>query len=216
MKKLLSLVLAIVLILTMAIPSLATEVQTTDYDQLIVIAKQVFPEHADKLNGNNNLQNSKQRTVDAAGNLVQRETRPVDNDAILTYTEYDSGVVTLGMARFQPSTSLNIGSEENYNTFTQFTATIVASVIDGPTFTATNVKYRIYPSDYDRIISAGSYSIPGYISNQIACTMRSVETSAGPAYVTYSFDCPVGISSYSGAVQLKIVNNKASVTFDIW
>lgn len=216
MKKLVAFVLVFLLTLAMCVPSFAAECQSSEYDQLISIAKATFPEYVDKLEGNNNSSNARLKTAETVGNLVQRETRPVDNDTILTYSEYDSGAVTLGMARFKPTTSLNVDNEETLNTFTQFTATIVASVLDGPTFTATNVKYRIYPSDYDRIISAGSYSIPGYTSSRITYTMGSVETSTTPAFVTYFFPCPVGETNHSGAVQLQIINNKASVTFDIW
>lgn len=134
----------------------------------------------------------------------------------MTYTEYNNGMVTLGAARFITDAQLIDEDSETYNTYTEYTAKIIASVVEGPVFTATDVKYRIYPQNYDRVISAGNYGIPGYSDDDFVCSINNVETDTRAAGVTYSFPTPVGLSSYSGQVSFAIKNNITSVDFYIW
>lgn len=218
MKKFLSFLLAVALVLPnfLTLQASATGVELSEYDQLIALAKETFPEYVDKLDGNLSSRNIEPQTKTSEINAVIQETRTVDNNTSMTYTEYNNGIVTLGMARFVKNADLIIEDSVTHSTYEQFTAKIVASVVEGPTFTATGVQYRIYPSNYDRLISAGNYGIPGYTSDQFDCYIRSIETDSTPAGVAYSFACPVGTLYYSGSVDLTISNNVASVDFYIW
>lgn len=219
MKKLFSLFLAVIMIFAiLPVSAFAAESDNFEsYDYQVALAKQIFPEYRDKLEGKSVTANAGQPRACAEKPIITvRETRPVDGNTDMTYTEYDNGVVTLSTARFQKNADYTVTGSTAYTTYTEYTAKIVASVIEGPTFTATGVKYRIYPVSYDKVVSAGSYSIPGYSSSKFTVKTRSTETSTLPAYVSYSFPCPVGTSSYSGEVILMIKSNSVSVDFDIW
>ncbi|HAL88168.1 MAG TPA: hypothetical protein DCO69_03410 [Clostridiales bacterium] len=215
MKKLVSLCLAIFMIFAiLPVSAFADGDSFESYDYQVALAKQIFPEYRDKLEGKGVATYASQPGTKPS--IAVRETRPVDDNTDMTYTEYNNGLVTLSMARFQKSTSNITTGVDKHDTYTEYTAKIVGSVIEGPTFTATDVKYRIYPSDYDRVLSSGSYSIPGYSSSKFTVSIRGTETSSLPAYVSYDFPCPVGVSYYSGRVGMIVQNNKSSVYFDIW
>lgn len=215
MKKLVSFCLAVIMIFAiLPVSAFADGDNFESYDYQIALAKQVFPEYRDKLEGKGVATYASMPGTKPC--IAVRETRPVDGNTSMTYTEYDNGLVTLGTARFRKSTSNITTGVDKHDTYTEYTAKIVCSVVEGPTFTATGVKYRIYPSAYDKVLSAGSYSIPGYSSSKFTVNMRGTETSSLPAYVSYDFACPVGTSEYSGRVGMNVQNNKSSVYFDIW
>lgn len=215
MKKLVSFCLAVIMIFAiLPVSAFADGDNFESYDYQIALAKQVFPEYRDKLEGKGVATYASMPGTKPC--IAVRETRPVDGNTSMTYTEYDNGLVTLGTARFQKEADYEVTGEKAYTSYTEYTAKIVASVVEGPTFTATNVKYRIYPISYDKVTSAGSYSIPGYSSSKFTVNTRGTETSSLPAYVSYSFPCPVGLSSYSGKVSLSIKSNSVSTDFDIW
>ncbi len=217
MKRFISLCLAILMIFALLPVSAFAESDSFEsYDYQIALAKQIFPEYRDKLEGKTSAYASKPRTRSEEIHVAIQKTRPVDDDTVMTYTEYDNGLVTLGTARFSKEADYTVTGEKAYTSYTEYTAKIVASVVGGPTFTATDVEYRIYPISYDKVTSAGSYSIPGYSSSKFTVNTRGTETSSLPAYVSYSFPCPVGLSSYSGEVSLSIKSNSVSVSFDIW
>lgn len=218
MKRFLSFVLAIALMLPsfLTLRTFATEVDLTDYDQHIALAKETFPEYANKLDGNYSPRSSEPQAVTSEVNIAVRETRAADSNTIMTYTEYNNGLVTLGTARFVKDADIEIEDSETHSGYELFTATIVASVVEGPTFTATDVQYRIYPLNYDRITSAGTPEIPGYTSDDFDVYLRTYETAELYACASYSFSCPVGMTTYSGAVVFKLENNHTSVVFDIW
>lgn len=218
MKKLLSFVLAIVLVLPnfLSLQAFAAGTDLSDNAQIIELAKRTFPEYADKIDGDNFPSRSEPRTVGSELSIVIQETRAADNNTNMTYTEYNNGLVTLGTVRFATSADLTVEDSESYSGYVLYTATIVASVIEGPTFTATDVQYRIYPSAYDRITSVGNYGIPGYTDEDFDVFLRSNETASLFACASYSFPCPVGGLNYDGDVILKLSNNVPTVEFDVW
>lgn len=217
MKRTLSIiVLALFLVTMLPIGASATTTDTMSYNQHIALAKQTFPEYAGKLDGSQASRSIAPQSENVEPVAVTRETRAVDDNTIMTYTEYNNGVITLGTARFNKNAHLEVDSSTTFRTYTDYTATITASVVEGPTFTATGVEYRIYPSAYDKILSIGSYSIPGYSSSKFTTYLRSEETASLFACASYSFVCPVGLSEYDGEVILKLRNNTASVEFNIW
>lgn len=217
MKKLISLCLAVIMIFAiLPVSAFAAESDNFEsYDYQVALAKQVFPEYRDKLEGKGVATYASMPGTKPC--IAVRETRPVDGNTSMTYTEYDNGLVTLGTARFQKEADYEVTGEKAYSSYTEYTAKIVASVLDGPNFTATGVKYRIYPSAYDKVMSVGSYSIPSYSSSQFTVTRRETEKAGttGFAYASYEFPCPVGISNYGGQVLFKVQNNNASVEFNI-
>lgn len=218
MKKFLSFAFAFILAFSSFLPLQvsAAEVDLSDYDQQIALAKQIFPEYSNKLDGNGTLQNIVPYAADSELNIVTRETRAINNNTIMTYTEYDSGVITLGTARFAPDLDFIIDDSVTHSTYEEFTASIYASVVEGPTFSATGIKYRLYPSDYDRVISAGSYDLYGYSDDSVEVYVRPLETSSLFACASYKFPCHVATMDYQGIIALQVSNNDASVEFDIW
>lgn len=212
-KVLISLLTAALLISNVFVMSVcAVEQDITDKNQLLALAKETFPEFSDKIDGMDTPTRSRSSDKSVAVQL----TRNVDSNTTMTYTEYNNGLVTLGAARFVKNAEINVNDSETHSTYEEFTATIVAYVVEGPTFTATNVKYRIYPTAYDKIISVGNYSIPGYTNDDFEIYLRSNETASLFACAGYKFVCPVGTVYYSGDVVFKLQGNVASVQFDIW
>lgn len=217
MKKLISLCLAVIMIFAiLPVSAFAAESDNFEsYDYQVALAKQVFPEYRDKLEGKGVATYASMPGTKPC--IAVRETRPVDGNTSMTYTEYDNGLVTLGTARFQKEADYEVTGEKVYSSYTEYTADIVATVVEGPIFNATGVKYRIYPSAYDKVMSAGSYSIKGYTSDQFTVTRRETEKAGeyGFAYVSYSFPCPVGTSNYGGEVVFKVQNNTAKAEISI-
>ena len=88
MKRFISVVLTCILILTMLpIGTFAAETDTTRQD-LEQLACTIFPEYADTIRGENI---GNVRSV-ASNDLVICITRPVSEDATMTYTEYANGI----------------------------------------------------------------------------------------------------------------------------
>jgi len=218
MKRFLSFVIAIALIFSsfLSLQVSAAEQELTGYDQVIALAKETFPEYAKKLDGGCATRSNEPQTVTSEINAIVQKTRAVDSNTTMTYTEYNNGIVTLGTARFVKDAKIIVEDSETHSNYEQFTATIIATVVEGPVFTSTNVQYKIYPSDYDRIVSVGNYGIPGYSSDDFVCRVGRVETATTPAYISYSFPTPVGTVYFSGSVVFEIKNNIPSVEFNIW
>lgn len=218
MKKFVLYLIVFVLLLSNLLPfqTFAAAIDNSIHSQHIALGKEIFPEYADKLDENANTQRRIQNSETSELIIVNQKTRPVDRNTTMTYTEYNNGIVTLGTARFSTNEEINVEDTVYYGSYTQYTVEIVASVVEGPTFTATGVKYRIYPNAYDQVIDIGSYSIPGYTADQFDTFLRSNETASLFACASYDFPCPVGLSSYSGEVILKVQRNNATVEFNIW
>lgn len=218
MKRIFAFFVAAMLMLPYFLPlqASATDIDISDYNQHITLAKKVFPEYTDRLDRRVASRSINPECEDSELVIAVRETRSVDKSTTMTYTEYSNGIVTLGTVSYETTKELYVEDSEVFGSYTQYTAKIVASVKEGPTFTATNVQYRIYPSTYDEILNIGRYSIPGYSNDKFSTYLRSTETASLSACAVYSFPCPVGSSSYSGEVSLELRNNVASVEFDIW
>lgn len=218
MKKLLCAMMAIILMLPcfLTIPVAAAEEDWTSDEQFMQMAKKTFPEYSDKLEKNASPY-KKNMTERAATDVTVavKETRAVDKNTVMTYTEYDNGLVTLAAARFNISKDLIIHDSETHSNYELFTATIKASVVEGPSFTAKNLQYKIYPSDYDRIVSIGDYSIPNYSKDEFVCRVNKTETADRCAYVYYEFAAPVGGEYYGGRVVFELYQNQTYVDFMI-
>lgn len=211
MKKLLCIMMALALMLPsfLTLPAAAAEEDWTNQEQLIALAKKTFPEYSDKLEAKGAPYSGNTATR-AAENIqvAVKETRPVDKNTIMTYTEYTSGLVSLAAARFSCDANLDINHTEDHNIFRTYTATIVGTVVEGPTFTARNVQYSIYPSDYDRILSAGSYSTNDPVSSTVDCVLNRFETASKCAAAYYTFPAYVGGVYYTGRVSFEISRNQ--------
>lgn len=211
MKKLLCIMMALALMLPafLTIPAAAAEEDWTNQEQLITLAKKTFPEYSDKLEAKGALYSGNAATRAAEDiQVAVTETRPVDKNTIMTYTEYSNGLVSLAAARFSCDADLIINNTEDHNTYRTFTATIVATIVEGPTFTARNVRYSIYPSDYDRILSAGSYSTNDSASGGVDCVLNRIETASRCAAAYYTFPAHVGTIYYTGRVSFEISRNQ--------
>lgn len=216
MKKLISLFLAVIMIFAiLPVSAFADGDNFESYDYQVALAKQVFPEYQDKLEGKGVATYASKPGTKPS--ITVRKTRPVDDNTDMTYTEYNNGLVTLSTARFQKNADYTVTGSTAYTTYTEYTADIVAIVVEGPTFNAKGVKYRIYPISYDKVMSAGSYSIKGYTSDKFTVTRRETEIYGvnGFAYVSYKFPCPVGTSNYGGEVVFKVQSNKAKAEISI-
>lgn len=217
MKKFLSILLAIALMIPnfLSLTVTAEENDICNKDYFYELAKTTFPEYAAKIN-NSSSRTSATRNANTEPKIVTQDTRNVDANTTMTYTEYDNGIVTLGALRFSVNKSIQNTNSFYNGTYTEYTATIVADISEGPTFTSTGVVYRIYSTSYDQITSLGNYSIPSYSSSKFTVSLRRYESASSSACAYYSFPCPVGLSNYRGEVLFEVINNSAYLNVYIY
>lgn len=221
MRRLFSIVLAAVLIIT-SLPLLhasATEVDLTDYDQLIALAKDVFPEYSDKIT-NYKAPSIQPRHSNSQPVIVIQDTRKVDDSTYITYTEQNDGTIALGTLRFVTTPELDVDETETSGTFTRYTVTLTGTVVEGShIFIATDVVYGIYPTTYDRIISKGTYFLRGREYDECglisADYVNQIETASSSARLIYSFPITVGTRDYTGYFVLDVQAGQASVSYSI-
>lgn len=222
MKRMLSLLIAFSIIFATFLPLQASAVEEkydiTDHNQVLTLAKKVFPEYAEKLNESGLSSRNTHRMASPEIYPIVQKTRMAGNNTSITYTEYNNGIIALGAFEYTTNAELNIEDSETHSAYEQFTARITATVLGGPTFYAKNIGYKIYASNYDRITSAGEYGLEGYGSDSIekvACKIDYVENASKPASIDYSFPIWIGTGYHSGNVYLKLQNNVASVIYDV-
>lgn len=226
MKKTISILTAVMLILSAYLPMQvsATESNFTDHDQILTVAREVFPEYADKLcEDGSSLKNAARSVVTEIYPVIQ-ETRQVDEQTTMTYTEHNNGIVTLGTLRFSTAPSMITEEYESSGTFERYTVTLIGTVVEGNgDFVANNVVYGIYKTTFDRIIDTGSYFFDKDLDHikdsnettEIYVGLCPTETASDAASVTYSFPLVVGISAHEGVFTLSVESNIASVSYGI-
>lgn len=216
MKRFLSAFFAVVLVFTMLpFGALAAEDGTSVQDELISQACNVFPEYAEKISRHfcsNQLQS--QSLNDYSSKIVHSETRAISDDAVLTYTEYSSGIVTLASAKYNASFTTE-GTDVS-GSITYVTATLkgtVSNVGCSNVFIAEDFTFAIYANGYDRITSLGNYYVTNGGSIESAGIGRQIETATNPATAYFRTIIYYNSGAFNGLYTFSLRGNVPSVSY---
>ena len=217
MKRVLSILLAAVLLFTvMPFAVFADESNISEHDELVAKACETFPEYSDKISGH--LTPSQVQIQSVSGHsseVVHSESRYVSDDEVLTYTEYDSGIVTLSEARF--NASFTTDSTDVSGSITYVTATLRGTVSNygcDNVFIAENFVFAIYAHSYDRIISLGNYYVTNGGGIQTAGMAPQIETASYPATAYYRTILYTYGRAFNGMYTFQLRNGVPSVSYE--
>ena len=217
MKRVLSILLAAVLLFTvMPFAVFADESDISEHDELVAKARETFPEYSNKISGH--LTPSQVQIQSVSGHsseVVHSESRYVSDDEVLTYTEYDSGIVTLSEARF--NASFTTDSTDVSGSITYVTATLRGTVSNygcDNVFIAENFVFAIYAHSYDRIISLGNYYVTNGGGIQTAGMAPQIETASYPATAYYRTILYTYGRAFNGMYTFQLRNGVPSVSYE--
>lgn len=217
MKRVLSILLAAVLLFTvMPFAVFADESNISEHDELVAKACETFPEYSDKISGH--LTPSQVQIQSVSGHsseVVHSVSRYVSDDEVLTYTEYDSGIVTLSEARF--NASFTTDSTDVSGSITYVTATLRGTVSNygcDNVFIAENFVFAIYAHSYDRIISLGNYYVTNGGGIQTAGMAPQIETASYPATAYYRTILYTYGRAFNGMYTFQLRNGVPSVSYE--
>ena len=152
-------------------------------EMLLSKAIEAFPEYEKEIRGETEINLGKTRNG-SMGEVVICETRKLTDTDVVTYTQYDSGIVTTAVG-------LGIGKRETYmNPQGQYTDYYMNVWLTCGSSTSClfvkDFRYRVYPNTYDEI------GYTGNLNNSLCTTSSTIieelitkETSTDPAYVRY-------------------------------
>lgn len=217
MKRVLSILLVAVLLFTvMPFAVFADESDISEHDELVAKACETFPEYSDKISGH--LTPSQVQIQSVSGHsseVVHSVSRYVSDDEVLTYTEYDSGIVTLSEARFNASFTTD-GTDVS-GSITYVTATLRGTVSNygcDNVFIAENFVFAIYAHSYDRIISLGNYYVTNGGGIQTAGMSPQIETASYPATAYYRTILYTYGRAFNGMYTFQLRNGVPSVSYE--
>ena len=217
MKRVLSILLVAVLLFTvMPFAVFADESDISEHDELVAKACETFPEYSNKISGH--LTPSQVQIQSVSGHsseVVHSESRYVSDDEVLTYTEYDSGIVTLSEARF--TASFTTDSTDVSGSITYVTATLRGTVSNygcDNVFIAENFVFAIYAHSYDRIISLGNYYVTNGGGIQTAGMAPQIETASYPATAYYRTILYTYGRAFNGMYTFQLRNGVPSVSYE--
>lgn len=217
MKRVLSILLAAVLLFTvMPFAVFADESDISEHDELVAKACETFPEYSDKISGHLTPGQVQIQSVSGhSSEVVHSESRYVSDDEVLTYTEYDSGIVTLSEARF--NASFTTDSTDVSGSITYVTATLRGTVSNygcDNVFIAENFVFAIYAHSYDRIISLGNYYVTNGGGIQTAGMAPQIETASYPATAYYRTILYTYGRAFNGMYTFQLRNGVPSVSYE--
>lgn len=212
MKKILSVLFACLLIISL-LPTrtFAADVKNPTIESLINLGCETFPEYSEKIIASSSIKASRS-TSDEKLRIVVQETRSISDNQELTYIELSNREVLLANNHYTvdaDQTSQETGTSGVVTYTYNFSITRLSSA---GTFALNNFRYKIYPNNYDSIVS------PGIVSTNPGCTAtRDVytqyETASKPAQVSYGMVFVLGQSgtdAFQGDFIIKVQNNRMS------
>lgn len=222
MKKLISVCLALVMLLT-AFPVNAFAAENTDseYDQLMELACEVFPEYADRINNTPN-RSTTARSVEPK-TVVADETRFVGDSSYLNYKEYSDGTILLTQVRNNDGDDFKYDLTTNsYSTgagATTANITVKAYYAGGNTssyFKLSNMIYTTVSNGYDTINSTGTASTTSGCSVMSGYPITVLnESASGPAKIEYRLKYSLDVSMFFvSTLTIKVGNNGLTITHE--
>ena len=181
MKRLLSIFLALILIIALVpIHTFAAEAENAEYNRVIDLACEVFPEYKNEITDTSCLSTVYARSSEPS--IVYTETRLYDEDTFVTYSKLSNGAVVLSV--LDPTDSMVITNSEGDSRVTTYTATLtLALTVYQGIFKAQNVMFTIASETRDVINSPGTISATNACRKEIYSS--SYTESSVPARVTY-------------------------------
>lgn len=191
MKKLISICLALVILLTVfPMNAFAKENTDTEYDQLIELACEVFPEYASTINAANSNSYSRARSS-ADYSVVHCETRSVSDQENLTLAQLASGDIFLIYGNSNLDISIpNQSTTDISNVGVSGTATFkfVSTLDSSCVATLSNVGFTLWYYATSHFTNYGTPSYSGFES--FTCVTESeseIEYSIRFGSVSYMF-----------------------------
>ena len=215
MKKLISLVMAITMIFSVFTVNVgAAEIDTTNREQLLSLACQVFPEYAAKIAADQAPTSDGIKSVSENIEIIFTETRKANDDFYITYTEHSNGVVTLANFDTEEKIIYNQGTVSGNSTYYDVTlyGTTLGSAND---FTASHVKFVVNNPGYDQITSTGTTNIAYHHTNEVDVTLNEWESASYAASIAYRFTLTVGSLPFRGLFEFTLRNNEPFVLYTI-
>lgn len=197
-------------------PAHAAENSTSEREQLIHLACDVFPEYASILRGEDNSYLINTRSI-SEPTVVYSETRSVSENCELMYTQYSNGRATATQFTY---TEVDRSAEVGAGIITT-TLTIKVACTDSPgVFTLSNIQYSISQSTYDFFVGEGSpaaNSTCQYFRETGNYAYVKRETASGPAYIEYhltfkEYGATTWFNSFQVIFRISLRNNKMNIT----
>lgn len=184
MRKLISIVLTILILLTMPLNAFAAEnTSTRIHDELIQLGCDVFPEYAAKIL-NYNYEGKSNSTFSSKNDLIIQETRNITDNATLTYSEFSNNLVVLTNVTYSKSV-IGHSSEWISGTLYRFNCGVrVTCNYSSNVFVASNIIYEDSNETYATITSTGELS-DSTADSSAFWTCEPNETAYSPAYTSY-------------------------------
>lgn len=197
MKRMMAFILSFVIIVChYPLNVSASENTLTEYEKMISLACEVFPEYRTEFIEPSLLTNCNQRGISTC-EVIYSETRQYDDSAFLTYTKFSDGLVVLASGDpTDTKTITSYGSGSGGTTYTM-TLKLVCPGYNGY-FLLENVSFTTASGSYDVIHNCGSAAGSTVYSYSFSGSNMS-ESTTSDAYVRYSItfysDLP-GMNSY--------------------
>lgn len=212
MRKLLSVLLAVIMLLSLSVPALASET-SSDRAELIELACDVFPEYEDKILSSNSSASTYSRTQ-AEPVLIVNESRAVSESETLLYTEYSDGTVLLTDWEVTAK-SPTVTIEDRYSSSfaVNYTVTLKATCTSVTGYyKLQNVKFSLINSAYDEITDTGTEVLnEGCTNSSISC--KPIESTT-PANI--SCDLIFRYADYASCiVQTKLKLNVSNDSYSV-
>ena len=215
MKRFLCILLSLLLIAT-TIPYnvLAAENNTSERDELIELACEVFPEYASKIRNPNTSTYALSRSS-SSSELVTNETRAISDSEYLIYTEYSDGFTLLTDVDFD--SELTVTDRVLASSYSQVTLRIKATCTydSSDYFVLSGVVCTLNKTAYDTIDDTGTYTCYGDCSVSAAYTPILSESASIDAQISYRLNFVCGPTSYytqNSLLTLTVGDNTTTVT----
>lgn len=216
MRKLMSVILVLVLMLSLACPAFAESVveeknTKLSREELTALACEVFPEYASKITSLPVAALSRSTTSEPT--VVCCETRKLSEDETITYTELSSGVTSViyNKAWYEHSSS----QSGNIKTVTGDFSVICNLSLEE--LYICDFVYCINSSGYDYISSYGTDSLSD--CSVVAIYKQKTETASSNAYLEYRvlfapypYLEELGYPSHSAIIRLVVGDNTLSTS----
>lgn len=189
MKHTISIILAVLIVITV-LPINSTATSTSERENAINMACELFPEHATIINNSINNESITLYRVERREKVFE-ETKDYSDSVAITYTEFSDGTAYVTQNTYSKEFT-QTGSDILSSYLIKYTCNIaVYSNYASSKLCVNGIKFIIDSISYDNITSKGTITSDSVSNAYIVdshCKMN--EDSNGDAYTTYSGDFP--------------------------
>lgn len=217
MKKIISLLLCLALLLSLPFSSYADAEANSSMDELVTKACAAFPEYADKIR--NQPINSQSVRTYAANYIVLSDSRDISDSETIYYDEYGDGSILLTSVQHTCQAIIDVSGDDNpsgtSSTGWNYTLSIKAGMANTNSYyTWSNIRFTI-SDGYDRITNAGTIEKEGDCLDPSLAGKQLVETASKRAYVSYHLVFKIDPRpGYTKAVDLSVFVGRDTFNVD--